>query len=172
MTRIVILITSLLALSSLALLAQPADFERGRGSGQMSFKNTETIEKVGLIQGVVTETPEQPGMMRNESNDTRRGGSGRGQFQPEEHMFVKLYSGESVDIGTESYWKSKKLNLETNKAIKFQVIQRGESEDYMAVNMEYENVEYKLLDDNGRPVWMKAMSGMGGRGDGPPSRRN
>ena len=161
MTRFFIILTGLLMLSSLALLAQPSDFERGRDRKGMSLKDVETIEKVGVIQGVVTETPEQPG--------NRRGG----QFQPEEHLFVELYSGERIDIGTKSYWSSKKLNLKTGNSIRFNAIQRGTSDHLMAVGMTYEDNEYDLLDDEGRPVWMKQRSETRrGRGDGSPPGRH
>ncbi len=171
MTRIVILITSVLVLSSMALLAQPSDFERGRGGMQMSLKDAETVEKVGIIQGIVTKEPSRSANARKKSDD-RRDGPG-GQFEREDHIFVELYSGEKIDIGTESYWKSKKLNLEVGKSIRFNVVKRGKSDQLMAVSMEYNDTEYDLLDDEGRSVWMKQMSGMGpGHGQGSPPGRN
>ncbi len=173
MKIIIMFLAGLTMLSSLALLAQPMDFERDRNGGGMAFNEDDAVELVGVVKGVTVETPSMP----NRDDSSRRGGARREQgqgLQQEEHLFIELYSGDKVDIGTKSYWKSKKVDVATGTSIRLKGIKRPDCDTYMATFIHYEDEDYDLIDNEGHPVWMKAMSGSRpGRGfGGQPPQRN
>jgi len=152
------LILPLILLAFCTLAAQGA----GQGGPPPGMDTSQTTELVGIIKQV-TEQAQQGGPAGGGGNDNR------GQQPAQTKLYViELHSGDSVIVGTKKYWKKLDVKFEAGKVIKFNVVPSREENTYMAVSLTYGDVEYDLLNEDGRPVWMEAPIQGGGPGGGGP----
>ena len=132
--------------------------------------DTETVQVAGVVRQVREATPETPTSApqhgdRNHQDD--RGGRGPGNFTPPKMLYVDLYSGDTVLIGTKDYWKKLDVALKSSDAVIFETVPGQGECDYIALSMSLNGVYYKLVDDDGRLVWAPEPPSGGCDGRGP-----